>query len=71
MPDDFSEKLLPFFRFRPWPQGDPVAPWVINELDKNQLINLAKVGLEFNQTVLQAQLKANTQALEIIGTAKR
>jgi hypothetical protein len=61
------EKLLPqLFTFRPWPQGDPIAPWLVDELDKNQLVSLAQTGLEFNQAVLQAQLKANTQALEII-----
>lgn len=68
---DFSEKLLPLFNFRPWPQGDPVAPWVFEQLDKNQLINLARIGLEFNQAVLQAQLKANSQALEVFHAAKK
>jgi hypothetical protein len=40
-------------------------------LDKNQLVSLAQAGLEFNQSVLQAQLKANTQALEIMKGAQR
>jgi hypothetical protein len=59
------------FKFRPWPQGDPVAPWLVNQLDKNQLVNLAQAGLELNQSVLQAQLKANAQALEIIKGAQK
>ena len=71
MSDDFSEKVLPLFRFRPWPQGDPVAPWLLEQLDGNQLVNLARIGLEFNQAVLEAQLKANSRALEVIGAAKR
>ena len=59
------------FKFRPWPQGDPVAPWLVHQLDKNQLVNLAQAGLELNQSVLQAQLKANAQALEIIKGAQK
>jgi hypothetical protein len=39
---------------------------LVDQLDKNQLVSLAAVGLELNQSVLQAQLKANTQALAII-----
>jgi hypothetical protein len=65
MPD--TAELLPqLLRFRPWPNGDPIAPWLVDQLDKNQLVSLAAVGLELNQSVLQAQLKANTQALAII-----
>lgn len=68
---DIKEILPQLFTFRPWPQGDPVAPWLVDQLDKNQLVSLAQVGLEFNQSVLQAQLKANTQALEIMKGAQR
>ena len=66
MQKEIKEELSPLFRFRPWPQGDPVAPWLISELDKEQLIKLALVGLELNQAVLKAQLEANAQALKII-----
>ena len=65
MPDT-AEVLPQLLRFRPWPNGDPIAPWLVDQLDKNQLVSLAAVGLELNQSVLQAQLKANTQALAII-----
>ena len=58
--------LSQVFRFKPWPQGDPVAPWLVDLLDKAQLVRLAAVGLELNKSVLEAQLKANVQALEII-----
>ena len=67
-PEQIFSQLL---KFRPWPQGDPVAPWLVNQLDKNQLVNLAQAGLELNQSVLQAQLKANAQALEIIKGAQK
>jgi hypothetical protein len=67
-----NDATLPsILRFRPWPGGDPVAPWLVDQLDKDQLVQLAKVGLELNQAVLQAQLKANAQALEIIGAAQK
>jgi hypothetical protein len=69
---DIPQFLPQLFKFRPWPQGDPVAPWLVDQLDKNALINLAQAGLELNQTILQAQVKANAQALEIIkGAAKK
>ncbi len=66
-----NPEILPqWLRFRPWPQGDPVAPWLIDRLDKAQLVRLAAVGLELNKSILEAQLKANTQAMEIIKGAK-
>jgi hypothetical protein len=68
---DIPQLLPQLFKFRPWPQGDPVAPWLVDQLDKNALINLAQAGLELNQTILQAQVKANAQALEIIKGAAR
>ena len=58
--------LSQVLKFRPWPQGDPVAPWLVDLLDKVQLVRLAAVGLELNKNILEAQLKATVQALEII-----
>jgi hypothetical protein len=64
---EINRELLPqLLKFRPWPQGDPVAPWLVDLLDKAQLVRLAAVGLELNKSVLEAQLKANVQASEII-----
>ena len=70
MPNQISEGLLELFRFRPWPQGDPVAPWLVDRLDPLQLTRLAEVGLELNRSVLEAQLKANAQALDIMRSVK-
>jgi hypothetical protein len=61
---DLSEIL----RFRPWWLPDPAPPWLLNQLEKNQLIQLAKISIELNQTVLQAQQKAAAQAHEIINS---
>jgi len=44
------EILSQVLRFRPWPQGDPVAPWLVDLLDKVQLVRLAAVELELNKT---------------------
>ena len=60
------ELLSPVLRFRPWPPGDPVAPWLVDLLDKVHLVRLAAVELELNKNILEAQLKATVQALEII-----
>ena len=64
------ESLSQVLKFRPWPQGDPVAPWLVDLLDKVQLVRLAAVGLELNKNILEAQLKANVQAMEIIKGTK-
>jgi hypothetical protein len=75
-PADKPERKAHYARYRriayvqPWPHGDPIVPWLVDQLDKNQLVSLAVVGLQFNQTVLQAQLTANTQALAIIKGAQ-
>ena len=58
---------LPFI---PWHKGDPVgpfAPWMYEHLDKNQLLSMARVELEYDQAVLEAKMKFNTQALKIMG----
>ncbi|MGA8140944.1 MAG: hypothetical protein WB948_09680 [Desulfobaccales bacterium] len=66
MEKETKEELSPLFRFRPWPPGDPISPWLASTLDKVQLIELAEVALELNQAILKAQLEANAQALKII-----
>ncbi len=58
--------LSQLLRFRPWPPGDPVAPWIIDILDKVQIARLAAVELELNKSMLEAQLKANAQVMEIV-----
>jgi hypothetical protein len=60
------DELREQFKFFPWPQVDPIAPWLVNQLDKVTLVQLARVGLELNNAILNAQLKANTQAQEIL-----
>ena len=71
MKEDLQETLASILRFRPWTHGDPPAPWILSELDKNQLVELAKTAMELNQAVLEAQVKANARAIEIIGRTGR
>jgi hypothetical protein len=66
MPKEIKEEISAILGFRPFPIGDPIAPWILSELDKVQLIKLAQVGLELNQAILKAQMAANAQALKII-----
>lgn len=73
MPDKFlSHPLLAeILRFKPFPQGDPIPPWIFERLDKARLGRLALVELELRKSILDAQLKANAQAVEIVkGLAK-
>ena len=65
-----TENLPQLLRFRPWPQGDPVAPWLVDILDKVQLAHIAAVELEMNKTILEAQLKANAQMMDIVRGVK-
>jgi len=70
MATNVTETLPQLLRFRPWPQGDPVAPWLVDILDKVQLAHIAAVELELNKTMLEAQLKANAQMMDIVRGVK-
>lgn len=63
MPDEV--KLPTNFRFWPWPQVDPVAPWILQQLEESELVTLARAGLEMNKAILEAQVKAHEQALAV------
>lgn len=50
---------------------DPVPwPWLYQQLDKSILVQLTAVHLKLQNTILEAQLTANKQALEIIAKTK-
>jgi hypothetical protein len=40
-----------FFRWRPGPIGDPVPPWLLPQLSKEVLVELAKVQLDYEKAV--------------------
>jgi hypothetical protein len=58
------EQLL--LKWRPWPPGDTLSPWVLEQVDKTSLIRLQTVALELTHAILTAQLKANQQQQEIL-----
>lgn len=53
-------------QFRPWPIWDPV-PWLIDILEREQLIQLARIQLRVQKEGLEAQLKAIQEIEKVIG----
>jgi hypothetical protein len=68
MPDPVREKsqLSSALQFRPWPIWDPV-PWLIDILDRRQLLEIGKVQLQLHRETLTAQLRAAEQIEKILG----
>jgi hypothetical protein len=51
---------------------DPVPwPYLLAQLDRTVLVQLATVQLQLQRTVLEGQLKANQQMLEIVTKAPK
>ncbi len=66
-----NPNLAEVLRFKPWPPFDPVPWWILEHLDRKQVARVALIGLEMQNEVLEAALKANTQAAEVLkGIAK-
>lgn len=59
-------ELREILRFRPFPIPDPVPPWIFEHLDRAQLGRLALIEMEMRNEILEASLKANAQAMEIL-----
>jgi hypothetical protein len=68
MPKDISirPELAEILKFRPFPIPDPVPPYLIQHLDLKQLAGLAAIELEMRNEIIEATLKANTQAMELV-----
>jgi hypothetical protein len=58
--------LADVLAFRPRWWWDPVPEWVIQHLDRAVILRLALTQLEFEQTVLESQAKANSRVMEIV-----
>jgi hypothetical protein len=52
-----QERLNEIFQFMPYPPYDPV-PWWLFELDREILVDVARVRLDLYRTTLEAQIKA-------------
>jgi len=68
MADKFpeAEELNRMLRFHPFPIPDPVPFWIVPYLDRVQIGRLALIETEMRNEVLEAALKANAQASEIL-----
>ena len=64
------EGLAEQFQFHPRPWWDPVPWWWLREVDKGVLNQLAIVQLEQQKVILEAQMTALDQSLEIVKRAK-
>ena len=62
LPDDL------IFKFHWW--WDPAPPWVVRFLEKEVIIELAKIQLEFQHAVLTRQAEAIQQVTEVIGRSR-
>lgn len=57
--------------FRPFPHADPVPwPYLIDILDKRQILEIAKVQVQLHEDLLRAQLKATEAVQKAIGGVK-
>jgi hypothetical protein len=53
-------------QFRPWPIWDPV-PWLIDLLEREQLVQIARVQLRVHRENLENQMKAIQEIEKILG----
>jgi hypothetical protein len=56
-------------RFHPEHVWDPAPPWVLDRLDQEHLIELAKVHADLQVNVLERQLEAAKRSAEILKKA--
>lgn len=59
-------ELAEILKFKPFPIPDPVPPYILQHLDVKQLAGLALLELEMRNEIIEATLKANTQAMELV-----
>lgn len=57
-------------QFRPRWWWDPAPPWLVTQLDKNILIELARVQMQLQKEVLAAEQKAIDASLAVLGKAR-
>jgi hypothetical protein len=59
-------QLTEDFQFKPKWWWDPVPPWLLERLDISDLARVAATQLEIHRTMLEGQVKAAEQSLEIV-----
>lgn len=63
-------ELAETLQFRPRWWWDPIPPWVFQDLDRRIVVDLVQVQLDFQESLLKAQVKAIGRAREILQQAK-
>ncbi len=65
-----KNEMSELLRFRPFPHGDPV-PWIlIEQLEREQLLEIAKIQLEYQTAINEAYGKALQRVGEMAGKIK-
>ena len=65
-----QDSIPDVLQFRPRWWWDPVPPWLVTQLDKGILIELARVQLHLQKEVLAAEQKALDASLQVLGKAR-
>ncbi len=68
--DPERPQLAEMLQFRPKLWWDPVPPWLFQYLDKELIVEVARVQLDFQRVALEQQLEAVGKVAEIIGRIK-
>lgn len=61
-------ELSELLQFRPGPIWDPGPWWVLQYLEKGQIVQVARIQLEMQRAVLAAQSKALDQIAGVLQT---
>ena len=65
--DPGRPELAEPFQFHPKWWWDPVPPWLFQYLEKELVVEVAKVHLDYQRVVLEQQLDAIGKVAEIVG----
>ena len=63
----FASELL---QFKPRWWWDPIPPWFLQELDRGMIVELVRVQLDMQETVLKQQVKAIAATRQILQQMK-
>jgi hypothetical protein len=64
-------ELSELLQFRPGPIWDPVPWWVLQYLEKEQIVQVARIQLEMQRAMLAAHSKALDQVAGVLQSAGR
>ena len=70
MPQPPRPEVAEMFRFDPDWVTDPVPPWLLQYLNRAQLVEIAKIAQQTQINVLEQQLEAAKRGFEVIGKLK-